>query len=169
MGTSPIEVLWGTSDPDSCSTWLSLRNTLLLMLLVAIFMSVKLSDSNRQHVPLERSPCSSKISWSGDKGYMMETLDKEEPPDDGVEAPKGGDSGVHLVRGAPVEASTRTAKPSTSMMRNRPWIGVEEGGGAVVRSVAWEKCVRSSRERMMGKMRSWAGRKRFRMGRAGRQ
>ena len=40
-----MRVLWGTREPDSCNTLLSLRNTLLLMLLVAIFMSVKLGDS----------------------------------------------------------------------------------------------------------------------------
>jgi hypothetical protein len=123
--TSLIVAVRRRRDPDSWSTRLSLRNTLLLMLLVAIFISVKLSDSKRQHVVLARLPWSSKISCSGVKGYlfkmsqkvrmpqaasyMIETSVNEDALDDGGEAPNGGDNSVQLVRGAPVEASTRMA------------------------------------------------------------
>ena len=42
--TSPIEVERRIIEPESWSTRLSLKNTVLVMLLVAIFMRVKLSD-----------------------------------------------------------------------------------------------------------------------------
>ena len=88
-GTSPIEAVRRVIEPESCSTRLSARNTLLLMLLVATFINVKLSHSNRQHVPLERSPCSRRISSSGDKGYMTDTLDREAAVGEGAAEPNG--------------------------------------------------------------------------------
>lgn len=100
---------------------------------------------------------------------MTDTLGNEEPAGDAAVAPNGGDSAVQLDKGVPVETSTRIAKPSTSMMRKRPWSEWVEDGDVAVRSVACEECVRRSRERRMWKMSRCAGRKRFRMGRVGLQ
>ncbi len=50
---------------------------------------------------------------------MIDTLDSEDVPDEGGEAPNGGETSVQLVSGMPVAASTKIAKPSTSMIRKR--------------------------------------------------
>lgn len=41
--------------------------------------------------------------------YIMDTFDKDDSPDEGGEAPNGGDTIVQFVKGNPVEESTRIA------------------------------------------------------------